>query len=586
MAIKKSKYFFEDELIETIGEASTKEYKPLPENDKLKVIGKRIPRYDGYKKVTGKAKYTYDIKLPNMAYARTLRSPYPNAIIEKIDISEAKKLKGVLEILTFQNTEDIDWYGDHSKLFDKHLRYEGDEVACVVAESEKVANNALTKINVTYKKLDFSVSAEESLKESAFQIYDWGNLRNGKPDEYERGDVEKGFNDSDFIIEEQFTTQVVIHNPTEVHCSVVKWDKDKLIVWDSTQGVFSIRKGIAEALGLSESKVNVIKEFMGGGFGSKLETGKYTVMAALASKKIKRPVKITLDRKEMNLAVGNRPDSIQKLKIGVKNDGTLLAMSHESIASVGAYPTGGGCSWPLKTIYQCDNVKAVDYSVITNTGKARPFRAPGHVQGILALEAIIDDAAEKIGMDPLEFRIKNFAPRDQVWNLKYTSKLLKEAYKAGAEKIGWNNRSKIAGSGKGHVKNGIGMATQIWWGGGGPPAHANIELNSKGEVTVYSGTQDLGTGTYTIIAQVASEILELPIDKIKVIIGDTNKTPYGPSSGGSVTSPSITPAVRDISLVTPATLLIAPTSAEIDVLTISAIIASVIEFEITFNASA
>ena len=167
------------------------------------------------------------------------------------------------------------------------------------------------------------------------------------------------------------------------------------------------------------------------------------------------------------------------------------------------------------------------------------------MQGIFALDSIIDDAAEKIGMDPLEFRLKNYSEKDQVWGAEYTSKLLREAYKQDAEKIGWENRNNTPGSQSGYIKTGIGMASQIWWGGGGPPAHANIKITKDGLVHVFSGTQDLGTGTYTFIAQIVAEILEIPINKIKVIIGDTDITPYGPSSGGSTTAPSISPAVRD-----------------------------------------
>jgi len=545
MSIKKSKFFFEEELIETIGEVSEEIYKTLPKNKKLKIIGKKIPRYDGYPKVSGKAKYTFDIKLPNMAYAKTLRSPFPNAIIKSIDTSKAKKMKGVIEILSHENSNDIKWYRDSSFLFDKHVRHEGDEVACVVAESENIAEEAIRKIYVQYEELDFEVDANDSMKNNKLKIHESGNIRKGKPDEYSRGDIEKGFQQSDIVIEDEFSTEIEIHNPTEVHCSVVNWENEKLKVWDSTQGIFSVRGSVAKALDMEEENVQVVKEYMGGGFGSKLEAGKYTVMAALLSKKIKRPVRIALDRKEMNLAVGNRPDSTQRLKVGVKKDGTLMALSHYSTASIGAYPTGGGCSWPLKTIYKCDNVKTEDYSVFTNTGKARPFRAPGHVQGIFALDSIIDDAAEKIGMDPLKFRLKNYVEKDQVWGAEYTSKLLREAYQQGAEKIGWKNRNKTPGSQSGYIKTGIGMASQIWWGGGGPPAHANIKITKDGIIHVYSGTQDLGTGTYTIISQIVAEILEVPIDKIKVIIGDTDITPYGPSSGGSTTAPSISPAVRD-----------------------------------------
>lgn len=545
MAIKKSKSIFEGEIVEKIGEVSDEKYQLLPENEELLYIGKEINRYDGYEKVSGRAKYTFDIKLPNMVYAKIIRSTFPNALIESIDSSKVKETKGVIEVLTFENTKDINWFSNKSKLFDNHVRYEGDEIACVAAKSERILNEAIRKIKVKYNELGFSTSAEESLGSNAFQIYDSGNIHKGKPDIYERGNIDDAFNSADVIVEGKYSTQVVIHNPTEVHCSVVYWENDKLIIYDSTQGVFEVRKRVAEALAIPPENVRVIKKYMGGGFGSKLEAGKYTVMAALISKKINRPVRIALDRKEMNLAVGNRPDSIQKLKIGFKKDGTILALSHDAKASVGAYPSGGGCSWPLRTIYKCENVKTTDYSAITNTGPIRPFRAPGHVQGIFALEAIIDEAAEKIGMDPLEFRLINYAEKDQVWGAEYTSKLLREAYAKGSEAIMWNRRNKLPGSGKGHIKTGLGMASQIWWGGGGPPAHANIEITKEGKITVYSGTQDLGTGTYTIISQVAAEILEVDIKQIKVVIGDTEITPLGPSSGGSTTAPSIAPAVRD-----------------------------------------
>ncbi|MBK7104134.1 MAG: xanthine dehydrogenase family protein molybdopterin-binding subunit [Ignavibacteriae bacterium] len=543
MSIKKSKYFFEEDFVEKIGEVSDENYKQLPPNKDLKYIGKKIPRYDGYAKVSGKAVYTFDINLPNMVYGKILRSEIPHGKIKSIDISKAKNSEGVLEILTFENSQEYSWYGI-SKLFDPIVRYEGDEIACVCAVSQKAADEAAKKIIVSFEKLPFEVDAEKSLKSENLKIHETGNISREKPDEYSRGNIDEGFEQSELIIEDTFTTQIAIHNPTEVHCSVVNWEGEKLKIWDSTQGIFEVRNSIAKSLGLKEENVQVIKEYMGGGFGSKLEAGKYTLMAAILSKKLNRPVKIVLDRKEMNLAVGNRPDSKQTLKLGIKKDGTISALSHNSIANVGAYPNGGGCSWPARSMYQIPNVKTVDYSIFTNTGRGRAFRAPGHVQGTFALDSIMDDAAEKIGMDPIEFRLKNYAEKDQVWGASYTSKKLREAYKIGAEKIGWKDRNKIPGKVEGYLKTGIGMASQIWWGGGGPPAHANMKIEKDGIVHVYSGTQDIGTGTYTFISQIAAEILEIPLNKIKVHLGNTDY-PFGPSSGGSTTAPSISPAVRD-----------------------------------------
>lgn len=544
--IIKDSYFVEDEMVETLAEVSIETSGVWGPGHDMKVVGKPVTRLDGYDKVSGTARYTFDVNLPNMAYAKTLRSPHPHARIKSIDISEAGKLPGVLAVISYKNTPAIPWYGGNSFLFDPHLRYQGDEVACVAADSEQIADDALKLIKVEYDVLRFVLDPVEAMKPDAPQLYDDDdhNIVGGKPSVYQRGDIEKGFAEADAVVEDTFITQVAVHNPTEVHCSVTEWDGDRLTVWDSTQAVFSVRDTVARALGIPASKVRVIKKYMGGGFGSKLAAGKYTVMAALLAKRTGRPVRIVLDRKEQNLAVGNRPNSVQKLKVGAKKDGTLTAMYHYSHGAAGAYPTGAGCSWPFRTVYKCPNLKTEEYSVVINAGPARPMRAPGHVQGTVGMDSIIDQLAEKIGMDPLEFRLKNYAENDQAFNLPYTSKRLREAYQKGAAAIGWHRRTP-AGSDPGPVKRGIGMATQIWWGGGGPPAYATLKLNSDGSARVLAGTQDLGTGTYTFLAMVAAEVLEIPIDKITVILGDTGTCPYCGVSGGSLTAPSVSPAIHD-----------------------------------------
>jgi len=543
--IIRSEYHLYDEKIDTLAEVPESELTELPNNKDLKIIGKGIPRIDGRDKVTGKAIYTFDKTFKNIAYGKTLRSPHPFANVVKVNTSNAEKLEGVIKIIHADNTEDIGWYRGNSKLFDKVARYEGDEVAFVVAETEVIAEKALSLIRVEYKELDFVINPVDAAEPTAPKIHDSGNLppKHGHRT-YSRGDFENGIENSDLVFEQEYSTEVAIHNPTEPHCSVVNWEGEELTVWDSTQAVFGVRDTIASSLKISESNVRVIKEYMGGGFGAKLEAGKYSVMAALVSKEIERPVKVVLDRREMNLAVGNRPDSYQKIKVGAKSDGTLMALGLTNYGSMGAYSAGAGAHWPLRTLYKCENVKTSEFNVYTNAGRARPFRAPGHVQGTFALESILDDVAERLKMNPLEFRIKNFTPIDQDSKLPYTSKLLLEAYEEGAKKIGWNKR-KTAGSDKGFIKTGYGLASQIWWGGGSPPAYATVKINSEGNVQVLCGTQDLGTGTYTIIAQVAAEVLEIPIEKIDVLIGDTQATPYAPSSGGSTTAPSITPAVYD-----------------------------------------
>lgn len=542
--IVKDSYFVEDELVETLAEVSESGGESWQKDEDLKLVGKEITRIDGYDKVSGTARFTFDIELPNMAFAVTLRSPHPHARIKKIDTSKALKLPGVLEIITFENVPKIPWYGGSTSLFDPHLRYVGDEVACAAAETRHIAEEALKLIEVEYELLPFVVDAEEAMKPGAPRLYEKGNLYRGEPFKYSRGDIKKGFAEADVTLKDTFITEVIIHNPAEVHCSVANWDGERLTVWDSTQAIFNVRDVIAGSLKLPTSKVRIIKKYMGGGFGCKLEGGKYSVMAALLARKTGRPVKIVLDRREESLAVGNRPDSIQTFKAGVKKDGTLTALTQHTIASSGAHAAGAGCSWPFRTLYLCPNMEVEEYSVYINAGRARPHRAPGHVQNTFAFESFIDEVAEKIGMNPIDFRLKNYTDKDQAYNLPYTSKRLREAYKQGAAAIGWQRR-KAPGSDPGPVKRGMGMASQIWWGGGGPPAYATLKLNRDGSVQVLSGTQDIGTGTYTFIAQVAAEVLEIPMDNISVILGDTAVCPYAPISGGSMTAPSVSPAVYD-----------------------------------------
>ena len=543
--VEKSRFFFEQDMQETVGEVSTLKPKPWGPDVKLDVVGKPVTRFDGYDKVSGTATYTFDIKLPRMVYARTLRSPHPHAKIRAINAKAAWEVPGVLDIISSDNTKSIPWYRNTSMIFDSHLRFEGDEVACVAAETLKSCEEALRLIQVEYEILPFVVTAGDALKKDAPKLYDSGNVTWGKPETYKRGDIKQGRMESEELVEDTFSTSVAIHNPTEPHGSVVNWEGDKLTVWDSTQAVFRVRDSIAAALKIPDSHVRVIKKYMGGAFGSKLSAGKYTVMAALLARRIGRPVKIILDRREQNLAVGNRPDSVQRLTAGAKKDGTLTFLTHDATGAGGAYPSSAGCSWPARTMYRCANMKASDTTVYINAGPGRAYRAPGHVQGTFALESLMDELAEKIGMDPLTFRMKNLADTDQVFKLPYTTKLLKESYEAGAKEIGWQKRNRTPGSGVGPVKRGMGMASQIWWGGGGPPAYATLKLNRDGSAHVIAGTQDLGTGTYTIMAQVAAEVLDIPMDRIAVTLGDTGTCPYCGGSGGSTTAASVTPAVRD-----------------------------------------
>ena len=541
----RSVFDFEDEFIETIAEVPEKEPEAWAPEKPLRVAGVGHPRVDGYARTTGDARFAVDVQLPRMTLGRVLRSPVPHARIRKIDTSEAEKVPGVLGIMTYANAPKIRWYRN-SFLFDPHIRYEGDEVAFVVAETEVALEEALRRIHVEYEELPFVLEAEEAMKPNAPRLFKNGNIRDGKPRVYQRGDVEKGFAEADAVVEDTYRTQVVHHAPLEPHVCVVNWEGDRLTIWESTQATFRVQQGLANILKIPLNKIRVINYFMGAGFGSKLGIEKHTVMAALMAKRLGRPVKVVTPRKDEFLAMGNRPSSVQKLKVAAKKDGTLTAISLWSVGPGGAYRSGSAyLGTPAREMYRCPNVRTEEYTVYVNAGPARAMRAPGHVQAFFALDSILDDLAEKLGMDPLDFRIKNIAEIDQVRRRPYTSKRLKEAYEAGAKAIGWyERRNKKPGQGKGPLKRGIGMASQIWGGGGGPPAFATVEINRDGSVVVRSGSQDIGTGTRTIVAQIAAEELGLDLDRVTVVIGDTGVCPYGPTSGGSITAASLTPAVQ------------------------------------------
>lgn len=515
-------------------------------------VGKGVSRVDGSEKCTGKAKYTSDILLPGMLYGKILRCPHPHARLVRLDTSKARQLSGVKAILSHENTPPIPWFND-SSLFDQTLRCVGEEVAAVAAIDEYIAGDALDLIRVEYEPLPFVVDPEEALRPGAPLLRPGGNLLGGRSIIYSRGDIERGFNEADLVVEDDFSTQVQGHACMETHGSVAYWEGDYLTVWDSTQGVSAVREGIARALNMPISKVRVITEFMGGGFGSKNSAGKYAVIAALLSKMTGRPVKVMLDRKEEFYAAGHRPSSLQYVKVGVKKDGTLTAIYLKGIGGCGAYESYffpsrfsmiDALARPYRELYDCPNVKTEVYPVFNNIPVHTAQRAPGHVEGTFALEQVMDQTAEKLGLDPIVLRMKNYSLKDQVEGVPYTRKALDQCYQQGAEKIAWEHRNKSPGKKRALICQGIGMASQIWGGGGGPPAYAIIKINPDGTANLLTGSQDIGTGSKTVFAQIAAEELGIPANDITVTLADTETTPYAPNSSGSRTVASVGPAIR------------------------------------------
>ncbi len=503
---------------------------PAPAPAEFKLIGKPTPRVDGKLVVTGRAKYTHDVFFKDMLYAKILRSPYASAEIVSLDLSAAQSFPGVKAVL---------------RLKEGRVKYEGEQVAAVAAISEKVAEDALELIKVEYRTLPHVVAPDKAMAEGAPRVHDSANIE--KINEYSRGNIDRGFAEAEVTFERTYKTAIEIHQPVETHASVAKWDEDELTVWDSTQAIFNVRDGLAEALGIPETKVRVIKMYMGGGFGSKLDVNEHTIVAANLAKKTGRPVKITLSRKENSLCVGNRPSTLITIKGGAKKDGKLTALSLKNY-TCGGLDRGDECSEPLIDVYECPNVKVEEFTVFTNTGANRATRAPGHVQGTFALEGFMEELAAELNLDPLEFRRKNYTTSNQGGTgIVYSSKGLDKCYDIGAQEIGWTRRNKKPGDGQGKKRRGLGMASQIWWGGGVPGTLADIKLHRDGSVEAISGTQDLGCGTRTFMAIVAAETLGLEPQDITIKIGDT-VYPWAPISGGSLTAPSVGPAVRDASL--------------------------------------
>ena len=526
---------------------------------KTEVIGKPIPRVDAYERVSGSAIYPSDISLPDMLYGAILRCPHPQAKVLNIDTREAEKMPGMRAVIKGSTDgANVEWpylRGFKTKLFDPHCRHEGEEVAALAAETPYQAWDAIKAIKVKYEILPFVADERKALESGAPAIHEGGN-RSGETQIYERGNVEKGFAEADVVLEETYRTESELHTPMELHGCVAKWDGDRLTVWESTQGVYAVQARVAEVLGLPLANVRVIGFYMGGGFGSKLQAGKYTIIAALLAKKTARPVKMFLTREETFLCVGNRPSSNMTLKAGVKKDGMLTALEFSCIGTGGAYPAGGTSlvDWLVRDLYQCPNVRTKLTDVYINAGPSRPCRAPGHPQGAWALEQMIDALAETIKMDPVELRLKNIPLYSQAreGNPPYTSTGLKECLEEGAKAFGWKEALKKASEANtrgGYLRRGVGMASGLWFaGGGGPPSTILIKLFSDGSVNLNMGASDIGTGTKTVMAMVVSEELGVPLKKIQIEHADTGTTQYATPSGGSKTVPTEAPAVRAAAL--------------------------------------
>ena len=517
------------------------------------MVGRRQPRVDGYDIASGRAVYPSDVSLPGMLHGAVLRCPHPSAVVKGVDARAAERMPGVHAVLTGAHPgANLAWAYPNEvkgKLFETRCRYEGEAIAAVAAETAYQADDALAAIKVEFEVLPVLVDELKALQTGAPLVHDGGN-RVKPPDRYQRGDVEQGFAAADVVLEQSYRTECEIHTPLERHGCVAKWDRDRLTLWQSTQGVYRVQSLAAAALGMPLSKVRVIGRFMGGGFGSKLSLDKETVIAALFAKKTGRPVKLFLSREETFIAAGNRPPANMRLKAGIRKDGTLTALDFACTATGGAYPAGGtgGVDSLIKDLYQCPNVRTELSDLYINACPSRPFRAPGHPQAAWALEQMIDALAEKIGMDPVALRLKNIpsVSQSKPGTPPYTTAGFRQCLTEGAKSFGWKEaRAAAGGAGKGNWKRGVGMAAGLWQGGaGGPPSTIIVKLFADGTLNLNMGASDIGAGTRTVMALVVSEELGVRPELVDVENADTGTTQYATPSGGSKTVPTESPAVR------------------------------------------
>jgi CO/xanthine dehydrogenase Mo-binding subunit len=526
---------------------------PLEPWAATRVVGARMPRIDAYARVSGSAEYTLDVSLPGMLHAAILRCPHAHAMVKQVDASAALAMRGVYAVLTADDRSTaIPWYdeadkGAQSRLLDPHCRYAGEEVAAVAAESPFQAMDALRAIRVEYEERPFVVDMDEALKPGAAPVHEGGNAIR-PPSRYERGDVARGFAEADAVVEETYRSSVEIHSPMESFGSVAQWEGDVLTVWDSTQGVFDVQQALARVLGLPLNRVRVVGHYMGGGFGSKIGLNKHTVLAALLARRTGRPVKVVVPREDTFLALGNRPANTMRIKAGARRDGTLTAIEMVNRGVVGAYASWADASSLAKSLYLCPNVKTEDLTVYINAGLERAFRAPGFPQSAWALEQTIDALADRIGADPVEFRLKNMASVLQsAKNTPYTSNGLARCLSEGAEAFGWRE-SRARPRPDGPLKRGVGVAAGMWGYPGEPVAAAIARLSSDGSLSLTFGAADIGTGTKTVMAMVASEELGVPLDRISIEHADTGSCPYAVTSGGSQTILVNAPAVRQAAI--------------------------------------
>lgn len=536
---------FVSTTVEVEGRVETKiverpAFEPSPWTAKtpLGIVGKRAPRADAHEKVTGRARYTVDIARPGMLHAAILRAPIAHGVLMRLDLAPARAIAGVRAVIAHGDVPKIELAG--GALFEATIRYSGQPIAAVCADTPEIARRAVRAIAAGYRREPHAVTTGDALRSDAPPVHAKGNLH-GAPHVHTRGNAERAMRTAAVVVTREYRTAGQLHSAIEPHAAVAEWEGGRLTVWESTQGIFNTRDDLAGAFGLAQGQVRVLQQYMGGGFGAKNGASTAAYIAALLARAAQRRVRCVYDRAAEQSDAGHRPATVQRVSIGARKDGTLVAMTLDAEIDLGVGGWDGGPGAIFHELYACPNVHTVERFTYTHTGAMSSFRAPGHVEGAFALERAMDELARTLGIDPIGLRVKNFAKKNPRSGLPYSANHLAECYRDGAKRFGWNKRAPVR---TGDVRRGFGVAAQTWGGGGGPPAYAQVRVNPDGSVDVLAGTQDLGTGSRTVFAQIAAEALGAKLDQVRVVLGDTERTPFTSNSWGSITMASVGPAVR------------------------------------------
>jgi xanthine dehydrogenase YagR molybdenum-binding subunit len=513
-------------------------------------IGQGIVRQDGRLKVTGGAIYAAEFEVPDCLHAVLVQSTIPAGTITGFDTAQAERMPGVVAIITHNNAGKLNQRKaaqqtvTHPFLQDNRVVYNGQHVAIAIADTFERADAAAAAVRVHYAPSPAVTVMDASTLSRAYKPKQFQNGE--KSPDVSRGDAGSAFESAPVKMEATYETPVEHHNPMEPHATIAMWRGDTLAVWTATQGISGAQETLASAFGLPQESVTVICPYVGGGFGCKGNTWPPAVFAALAARHVGRPVKLVVTRQQMFTSNGFRPKTIQKIRLGAGHDGRLHAIQHDGFSQM-SDPVLGEFAEPIgvatEMAYSCKNVSVSHRVVPVNQGLPTYMRAPGESSGMFALESAMDEMAYTLRMDPLAFRLANYAERDEQEDKPFASKGLRQCYSRAAEKFGWSRRDHTPGSMRdGRILVGWGMATSTY-----PtnrrPCQARIRLNANGTVLVQSGVQDLGTGTYTIMAQCAADRLGVDITRVSAQLGDS-RFPPGPVSGGSATAASVIPAVE------------------------------------------